>query len=457
MQALSSFCEYTRSVRQAVKSSRGATLLGRAVVVLGVALSRASGASPLDPALPAGAEQVGRLRPDFSEAAACSFRQPVCVHRAPAVPAARALAWLGLLEAAHARLVWVMGLPAPISDVARGGSAALDFYVSGSEELTVSPDAKEPSRVGDHAPGFCVAGAMEAPSARAATFCVAEAIALRLDASETPFSRRALATSLWFATSPLGPDDIARIDDVQAHPERAIIARERSPLAEGAALFPAFLGNAREAALGADTALATFALSGWGGSDAGFRYVNEPDTLDVLRATFGPKPSDVAALFGDFSIARALLGRGGEGPWLEPLSAGDFGRVRFEWSIPFSSLPRRLAPSRPVEPTGATFLWIDIDGDPRGATLAMRAQWEPPAAFRWELAVFDGHGRVLRRVDVPFLERESSVERTIADLSGARGVLIAGTNLGGLGPSYPFDPDFEPYEPHSYDVYLVRQ
>ncbi len=47
------------------------------------------------------------------------------------------------------------------------------------------------------------------------------------------------------------------------------------------------------------------------------------------------------------------------------------------------------------------------------------------------------------------------MERIIGDLTGAAGVLIAGTNLGGLGPSYPFDPDFEPYEPHAYTVYLA--
>ena len=36
------------------------------------------------------------------------------------------------------------------------------------------------------------------------------------------------------------------------------------------------------------------------------------------------------------------------------------------------------------------------------------------------------------------------------------GVLIVGTNLGGLGPTYPFDPDFAPYEPHGYAVHLAK-
>jgi len=34
-------------------------------------------------------------------------------------------------------------------------------------------------------------------------------------------------------------------------------------------------------------------------------------------------------------------------------------------------------------------------------------------------------------------------------------VLVVGTNLGGIGPSYPFDPDFAPFEPHGALVTLM--
>jgi hypothetical protein len=131
--------------------------------------------------------------------------------------------------------------------------------------------------------------------------------------------------------------------------------------------------------------------------------------------------------------------------------------VRFEWSVPFSSLPRLLSPARPVEPTGATYLWVTIDGSASGQSFVLSVDWEPPVAFRWAIVLLAADGRIVRRVDVPFVERETHVERTVADLSGAAGILVAGTNMGGINPTYPFDPDFEPYEPHAYAAHLARQ
>jgi hypothetical protein len=57
---------------------------------------------------------------------------------------------------------------------------------------------------------------------------------------------------------------------------------------------------------------------------------------------------------------------------------------------------------------------------------------------------------------VPYLERGTHVERTVMDFEGAAGVLIAGVNVGDLSPTYPFDPDFEPYEPHGYTLYVTK-
>lgn len=490
-----SFSEYTRSMRRGVKSrtmtarlcprqpgpraparsglcaglclaaalglsahgARGQLLLGKGFAGEGFAPGRP--VPGLDSRIPAGAEVVVALRPASKEPSACSFRAPVCVHRDPRVSGAIALGWLAQLEIAHERLVEVLGLPPPTPDGSSGGGPSLDLYlVPGTVELEVSADALDVPRNVDTAPAFCTVGSSRAPSPRDASLCVAEAIAVRLDASETPFSRRALATDLWLTVGAPTSEDAARIDDIQAHPERAIVARDRTPYAEGAALFDELLMTARDRSVSFDLALATYALSAGPASANDFRYANEPDVMDVLRATFGPKPSDFATFIGDLAVARAFVGsRDTEGrtPGLDWV--GDLGRVRFEWTIPFSSLPRRLAPSRPLEPTGSTYLWIDMDEDGQDAALAFRAEWEPPAAFAWELVAIDGEGHPQRRIDVPFLERETKVEQTFVDLRGARGVLIVGTNLGGLGPSYPFDPDFEPFEAHSYDVYLVRQ
>lgn len=368
-----------------------------------------------------------------------------------------ALGWLAELELATDRLEGALALPSPLPDGALGGGPGLDLYLSpGGEELEVFADAPEAPRRTDAASAFCTAGAGLVPADRAATFCVAEAILIGLDASETPFTRRALAEELWLVAGEPTSVDLLRFDDFQAHPERALAARDPAPFSEGASLFFDFLGRARGHSAPAQVAVATYALSGRGTSPPGFRYTNEPDTFDVLRATFGPKPSDFARLLGDFAVARALLGtRDGDATWPELGWVGDLGRVRFEWSVPFSSLPRNLAPSRPVEPTGATYVWVAFDEDPGSSVIAFQAECESPVSFKWVIAVVGQDGRVLRRNDVPYVERETRVERTVSDLKGAAGLLIAGTNLGGLGPSYPFDPDFEPFEPHGYQVYLA--
>jgi hypothetical protein len=41
-------------------------------------------------------------------------------------------------------------------------------------------------------------------------------------------------------------------------------------------------------------------------------------------------------------------------------------------------------------------------------------------------------------------------------LDDAAAVLIVGVNVGDLNPTYAFDPDFEPFEPHGYTVYLAK-
>jgi hypothetical protein len=282
--------------------------------------------------------------------------------------------------------------------------------------------------------------------------------AAALDAGETPFVRRTLAEHFWLVTGRPTSADAQAIDDAQAHPELGVLARDLAPGAEGSALFVEHLGRARGRGDLVAYGATAYALSGWGRSAPGLRFQNEPDVFDVLRATFGPKPTDVARLFADFALARASVGsRDTSGAFPELAWVGDFGRPRFEWSVPWSSLPRKLVPSRPVAPLGTTYVWIDVDAPVGTSTFVLQAEWEEPVAFQWVIAVIGAQGETLRRIDVPFLERGTTVERTVTNLDGARGLLLAGTNLGGIGPSYPFDPDFEPFEPHSYSVYLARQ
>lgn len=435
----------------AVSTARAQLLLGK---------SGAEGAKApqeLDPGIPTGGFATGGTRPKDSGAPCCSFHRPVCVH-APGVPEHAVMAWLSALETAEDRLTTVMGLPLPLADDDRGGGPELDLYIGARNEgVRAEVDAWDTPARWDAASAFCVAGAREGSIERAATLCVAEAIALRLDASETPFSRRALATELWHAVGFPTSADAEAIDEFQSHPELTPVARERSRYAEGSALWLEFLNGAKGGREPASIGLAAFVLSSGDRGTADLRFVNEPDTLDVLRNNFGGTPTDFARLVGDFAVRRAFVGaRDAEGYFPGEQWTSSFGRVRFEWSIPFSSLPRTLAPLRAIEPLGSTYVWVSFDGATKPGTLLFVADWEPPVSFKWNLTLLSREGRVLRMVDVPFLERGTHVERTLTDLEGA-GVLVSGTNLGGIGPTYPFDPDFEPFEPHGYVVYLGKE
>lgn len=450
------FCVVAAGLLPALPSSRA-----RAQILMGKTGSEgAKTAAPLDPSIPTGASSMVGVRPPaLPEMPLCSFALPLCVHRGRGVSEDSVMAWLSELERAYYRQTAVVGLPPPLPDGERGGGPGLDLYLTApASAARTEVDQWDPVAGRDGASAFCVASASEPAIERAATLCIGEAIALRLDASETPFSRRALATELWLATGTPTSQDAASIDDFQSHPEVATVAREPSRYAEGSALWFEFLNDVKGGRDPASVALATFTLSGGARSAPDLRITNEPDTMDVLRTNFGATPSDFARLLGDFALRRAFVGsRDAQGYFPELRWVSDAGRVRFEWSVPFSSLPRTLAPSRPIQPTGSTYLWVSLDGGSANDALAFVADWEPPVAFKWNLTVVARDGKVVRMVDVPFLERGTHVERTLTDLVGGAGVLIAGTNLGGLGPTYPFDPDFEPFEPHSYTVYLAKQ
>jgi hypothetical protein len=61
----------------------------------------------------------------------------------------------------------------------------------------------------------------------------------------------------------------------------------------------------------------------------------------------------------------------------------------------------------------------------------------------------------VRRIDVTFQERGLAADARVLRLDGAKAIVIAGVNLGGVDMSYPFDPDIRPFEPSACTVYLV--
>ena len=410
----------------------------------------------IDPDLPTGAGFAAEHERPRSSEAACSARKPVCVHRGRDVSGSDALTALSALELAYERVVDVLQLPAPLSDDGQGGSDALDWYLDAGAFVSDS-DARRPG-VLDRAAAFCEGGASGDPLLleRTATRCVGEALASRLNPAAVPAIRRGFGAQLWWLTGRVSSLDVELIDDAQSHPERALAGRS-APFEGGAALLLAFLESARSSLASGGLSASLLSAAASSTPPGAFAWNDEPDVFDVLRHSLDEDTGKMAALLADYAVSRAFIGDRDDGthpPFIE--WAGAFGRPRYDWVIKFSSLPRRVRASRPIEPTGIELIWVDLDEVPIGVSLGFESEWEAPVAFKWRLISLDESGQEMARVDVPFQERGRSSEGRVVNLTGVRSVLAVGINMGGVDLAHPFDPDLDPFEPQSCTAYFAR-
>jgi hypothetical protein len=428
----------------------------RPSLLLGGGAASPPASATRDPKLPSGALVRDEPRPVLPRVA-CGLQQPSCVHHEPDLAPALVAEYLHALERASAQLVMALGLPAPLSDASFGPTPGLDLYLSQEAPLDVdvAPDAAHGNR--DQRSAFCRARPSRIELLRQAASCVGEALLLGVDAAETPFVRRAIGASLWNLIGPPSPRDLQAYDSLQANPQLSVAARDVSPEAAAAALFfhyiDARLASAEPGRL--PVAMATLARNRT--QPGALRWNDEPDVLDVLRRAFSESNERFEDFMLGFAIERAFLGARDNGRHQPQLAwLGDAGRVRFDWLLKASSLPRRVAPRRPLEPFGSAYVWLDLDRITLGKSLGFRAEWEAPVVMRWSLVTVDPEGNVLRRFDLPFVQNATSAERSILDYDGAAGLLVVGLNLGGVDAANPFDPDHEPFEPHGFTVYLTE-
>jgi hypothetical protein len=428
----------------------------RPSLLLGGGQSAPKVEAPIDPHLPTGSRIRSQPRPKGLPISVCGLRQPVCVHAPQTLSPETVQTYSAALDEAYALLVGALGLPAPLAD-AGGPSSGLDLYLlaSGDRELEVLSDARW--FASDRSSAFCRARPQPQEARRQASLCVAEAALLGLDAAETPALRRAIAAYLWHTLGGATNADLLALDRFQANPQLSALGRELSPESAGAALFVHYLDRRLGAGRRGLLPAAIVQMSRRDTPSTNLEWNNEPDSLDVLRRAFtGSKESFDDFLLG-FAVWRAFLGSRDNGQrdpellWLR-----DAGRVRFEWTLKASTLPRRVAPLRPIEPLGASYLWLEVDRASLGKSLAFRAEWEEPAAFRWTLVAVDAQGEPVKRYDLPYVQNASSVERTLVDYQDAAAFLIVGTSVGGVDLAHPIDPDHEPLEPHGFTVYLAE-
>jgi hypothetical protein len=414
-----------------------------------------------DPRLPPGAAIETHDRPTGGERV-CAVAHPVCVHGFRGVAPETVLDTLDAFERAYERITVGLALPPPLGDEGRGGTDALDLYLSPTDRTTPSYERLEvfadPPRFGgfDRASGFCTALAdPPALMERTATLCVGEALALALDPGETPDVRRAFATELWWITGQPTSFDFEAVARVQQRPREAIATRDLSAASEGHALFLDYLDEKLGAGGPADFVTALIASSAQTTPADSPVWHNQPDWFDVLRHTLPTGEAAMAELLGDFAVMRTFLGEREDGRHLPGLAwTGVYGTPRFDWVIPFSTLPRHVELT-PIEPTGAAFARLDLGGAPPGFTLGFRAEWEPPAEFQWELVEVSKTGE-LTRLRVPFQERETLAEARLVNVHDASAILVVGTHLERVDADHPFDPDVAPFEPHGASIYLVE-
>jgi hypothetical protein len=413
----------------------------------------------VDPRLPTGDEIPATEARPRSVAARCSFVRPVCVHAVDESAVAELPGALVALENAYERAILALGLPPPLGDRDRGGSDALDWYLGDDAvELRAVQEPLAPGRM-DSAPAFCRSGRVGSRlRERDATLCVGEALASTFDAGESADTRRAFALELWWITGSKTSLDVQAIDDAQRHPEDALAfdaARGGSSVGRLAMLLE-MLETTRSVAGPGVLSASLLSAAASRTQPGAARFGNEPDVFDVLRHSLDEELPRYADLMVDFALRRALAGDRDDGTRLPTLAfAGTFARPQFDWVIPFSSLPRRVLSGRPVAQSGAELIWLDMDDAPIGATIGFRAEWELPVAFQWRILVIDREGREARRIDVTFQERASSADARVLRLDGAKAIIIAGVNLGGVELAHPFDPDIQPFEPAGCTVYLV--
>jgi hypothetical protein len=388
-----------------------------------------------------------RLRPVATAHRLCGVR--VCAHYNEVSEGFAAEIAIDAAEGALATLS-ALRLPGPRPDGRLGGDARLDVYLARDAEAATYLDPGSAAGAPDRGTAFVVAPPATAGCGSRAAVArgVVEAIALGMDAALEPGSLGMLGQWVGALASPCFDAELAAIDEAQRAPERTITGAMGEVGAAGL-LLPWHL---EERAGGGDWAQLSMSLASIGTQRAGAGLLrDEPDLFDVLRATLQARGSSFADTLLDLAVDRAFLGsRSDDQHLVDAARYGDLGRVRFEWSVDHASLPRRLAPLRPIEPLGASYVYVDLANAKLPTQLTFVADWEGPGAFRWALVKLDKNGAATSRTDVVPVFGETQIQKTLPDLSTAAALLIVGVNEGDRSRDEPFDPSRPRAQARSY-------
>ncbi len=404
---------------------------------------------------------VAPNRPDWpaSHPTICSDRRPLCVHAKR--PVAEIRIALDALEQAYAKVVDVLEWRAPFLDHGLGDTAGFDVYLTPTDlGWEVRPDPLTDVTQMSKSSAFALvdpagAGSCHLPYALSAA--LARAGIFALDAAANDALANATAAYIASLVEPCTTAFAAHVDDFQVQPHLAV-SHPTHHRGRGAMLFPWYLQSMHGRGNPADLLHALWTLSVQPAPPDPSVLFNEPDFIDATQILASDVRRSLPDLWLDFSVARAFVGDRDDGIHLpESRFLGAAGAVRFEWSVPYSSLPRRLAPQHPVEPSGASYVWLSLDDAPDDAGLGFRGDWESPDVFRFSLVLVGHDGRAMSRHDPVSPQRGTTSQANLEILHDAAGLLIVACNTGPVLPDIAFDPDSRPYTARRFTVSLFNQ
>jgi hypothetical protein len=404
---------------------------------------------------------AGVARPPAGALRFCSPRRPLCVHARSPSQGPTALAALAEAERAYDALRAGPGLPPPAPDGNEGGSPAFDLYLSQLGDSTYRIGCGTP-----YAAPYDRCAAFGLLDERLGEGChqktalhrlVALAMLSAVDAGETGGLFAASASYLALSTTGcLGPV-LPAVDRAQARPERPLLSVGGPDAPDASPLLPWYFDAVYGVGAPGAFVHALWQLGPQATPPGATRYYNDSDVYAALAGLARHQGSDLGELLLDVAIDRAFFGDRDDGRHAPGFAAlGPFGRVRFDAAFPFRSLPRRLG-FAPLDPTGAVYVWVDLEGAPPGASLALRASWEKPVSMRWAALRVGPEGAERSRVPIAYEQGAFAVERRVLGLDGLAGVIVVGVNAGDEGPGSPFRPDEQPYEPHAGTLALFAE
>jgi hypothetical protein len=418
---------------------------------------------PLDPRLPTGALRWSPQPGVEAMWRACSARVPVCVAGSRSQSAGSfSPEALRALERAWDLLIVGARLPRPALVPGSEGSE-LTWRLEDSARFTqaestppmtagfITPTVPLLStQRGDRAWAHCI-GLPAQSLERTALQCVAESSLAAVAPAVSSHLRRAWSTRL--ASVVLGPT--SEPEGGAAPPSQAIVGSQLLPNSGAAQVLFEFLETYLAGKYSDDVSTALLTREPTSTAPGAARWNGEPDLLDVLRSTLSTErtPQGYAEMWSSFALWRRTPTAPGAS-WQQ--QTWEALRPPPDLILPLDTLPRRVLTPRVLEPSGEVGIWIPFNEvAPRPRSLGMRMTCESPASYSWGLARTDRSGHQLGRIPIAFEPGQPEVERSVTLQPEDGGLLLVGTNLGGVDSRHPFDPDVAPYEPHACVIYVT--